>query len=232
MTTKPVLVVPSLLLLPGLDGTADTNAPFLEALGDRLHSVSLTFSEAPSLSRADLARTVLADWPASRPIVIVGQSFSTAVAVAIAAERPPGLAGVVLVTPSFAASPRWPLRYLAPFLPPLRPPRPALRWLLLGERGRAADLLAGAVERASPRVVRDRLREYLTDPTADDPAGLEVPVLAIRAAHDRLLWARPSPTNPGVEWVTLKAPHLVLAAAPAAAAAVIVEFANRVSQPH
>lgn len=222
---------PALLMLPGLDGLGTTSGPFLEHLGNQLRAVRVSYPDRPHLSRIELANYVLARWPADGPVIVLGESFSTAVAVGVAAARPPRLAGVVLVTPAFAARPRWlprtAVRLYPRWAPVVSPPAFALRWLLLGGSADATEL-THAVGRSDPRVLLARLREYLADPAADDPAGVGVPVMAIRAGRDRLLSAGSPEPRAGLEWVTVDAPHLVLAAAPAAAAELVAGFASRV----
>jgi pimeloyl-ACP methyl ester carboxylesterase len=226
---EPDLQAPCLLILPGLDGAGGTTGPFVELLGNRVQAVRVTYPRSESPSRAELARAVLGDWPAERPVVVLGESYSTAIAVAVAAARPPRLAGLILVAPSFASPPRRLFRLFAHIVPPVHPPAAVLRWLLLGRHSAIADPLTRAVARVPARVLRARLREYLADPTADDPVAVDVPVLALRATRDRLLSAATPEDRPGVEWVTLDAPHLVLGAVPAIAADVVAAFVSKVT---
>ncbi len=219
---------PTLLMLPGLDGTGHTTDWFVECLGVRVRPVRLTYPNDRYRSRAELAQLILDDWPSEGPVVVLGESYSAAVAVAVGAARPPGLAGLVLVTPSFVAPPRQLLRFLAPFLPPLRPPPAILRWLLLNDLMAAADLLSIAVACTPSRVLRARLREYLADPSADDPFSVSVPILALLARRDRLLRPAKLQFRPGIEWISFDSPHLVLAAVPLEAADAVAKFVNRV----
>lgn len=223
---------PTLLTLPGLDGIGDTADEFVSRLGGRVRPVRVSYPARPHLSYRELARYVLDRCPPTGPVILLAESFSTAVAVAVAALRPPGLLGLVLVTPMFGTRPRLPLRTALRFYPrrapALRPPTFALRWLLLGGCPRSsAAALARCAARADPRVMLERLRYYLTEPAGDDPAGVGVPVLAIRASRDRILERAPPPRRPNVEWATVDAPHLVLAAAPATAAELVAGFVAR-----
>ncbi len=227
---------PLLVLLPGLDGFGTTSGPFVQCLGPRLRTHCVTYPPTPYLTRTELARHVLDQWPVcSEPIILLGESFSTAVAVQLALARPSQLAGLVLVTPSFANRPRWSVRTLArgypSWLPAFAPPGFALRWLLLNGRNDepAAQLLRG-VARSDSRVVLSRLKEYLGHPTADDPAEVAVPVRAIRAQRDRLLKSGTPTLRAGLEWLEADASHLVLADAPARAAEVVADFAATLSR--
>ncbi len=137
----------------------------------------------------------------------------------------------MLVTPSFAARVRWAVRLAVgahrPWLPAVRPPGPALRWLLTGGHRSAGELVMRAVREMDAGVLLARLREYVADPTADDPVEVDVPVLAVHAARDRVLAPRRIESRPSVEWVTLDAPHMAMAAAPDALADAVVRFAGR-----
>jgi pimeloyl-ACP methyl ester carboxylesterase len=142
----------------------------------------------------------------------------------------------VLVTPSFAATPRWWVRTainLHPrWLPAVRPPGFVLRRLLLnGSGGEAGAALTRAAAEADPRVLLNRLREYVNDPAADDPAEVGVPVLAVRGTRDRVLGRGAACDRPNVMWAELDAPHIALAAQPAPAADLVAAFAARVCGP-
>lgn len=219
---------PTLLMLPGLDGTGHTSDWFVECLGVRVRPVRLTYSNDRYRSRAELAQLILDNWPREERVVVLGESYSAAVAVAVGAAQPPGLAGLVLITPSFVAPPRQLLRFLAPFIPPLSPPPAILRWLLLNDHIAAAGLLSMALACTPSRVLRTRLREYLADPSADDPLAVAVPILALLARRDRLLRPATIQRRPGIEWISFDSPHLVLAAVPLEAADAVAEFVNRV----
>jgi pimeloyl-[acyl-carrier protein] methyl ester esterase len=97
---KPVTIV----LLPGMDGTGKLFAGFVAALGDAARPVVVAYptdSQLDYRQLIDVARTFL---PLGEPFVLLGESFSGPIAIALAAERPAGLFALVLCC-SFAPNP-------------------------------------------------------------------------------------------------------------------------------
>lgn len=224
-----------LVLLPGLDGTGVMFEPFLKAAGD-FEARVVRYPEALVSYAACLhhARTLL---PRDRPYVLLGESFSGPVALALAAERPEGLVALVLCG-TFARNPRPGLAWTAPLLgllPPMRLPLGAIRFLLLGRW--ATGPLMDLVRRVLPAVPKATLRDRLLAVIAVDQTPLlsriHVPALALVAAHDRLVPAaatRHLRTHlRGLDIATLQGPHWLLQTRPDAAAQALRDFLGRIA---
>lgn len=177
----------TLVLLPGMDGSGELFAPFVEALGPEVPVVVVRYPGDRALGYADLAAIAQAAVPAG-PHVILGESFSGPIVAMLAASAPPGLKGIVLCC-SFVRSPRpllGHLRFLLPVLP--------MRWMPLGLLGRvlmgrwwSAPLqarLAGVMASLAPRVLRARLRAVLTVDAAGALAARRFPLLYLQASED------------------------------------------------
>jgi len=93
-----------ILILPGMDGTGDLLLDFLHALPSQMHKKIAIYPKDRVLSQDDLAKLVRSICEDFEPEVILAESFSTALAIRIAAERPKNLKGLVLCV-GFAASP-------------------------------------------------------------------------------------------------------------------------------
>ncbi|MFN7958338.1 MAG: alpha/beta hydrolase [Holophagaceae bacterium] len=213
---------PLLVLLPGMDGTGRMFEPFLAAAAGFETRV---VRYPPELTRYEdctaFARTQL---PSGRPFLLLGESFSGPVALALAAERPAGLAGVVLVS-SFARNPRpewlW-LRPLLRLLPPLQLPLPLLRRLLLGKG--APQALVQLTTAMLPHFPTAAMKGRTLAVAAVDHTALlgriEVPLLALCASHDRLVpkaataWIRAHRAQ--LDIATLRGPHWILQTRPEA----------------
>jgi pimeloyl-ACP methyl ester carboxylesterase len=162
----------------------------------------------------------------------VAESFSGPVAVRLAAERPPGLVGVVLVatfvTPPVGRLTRWGARVLAPVAFRLRPPLRALRIWLTGGDAALARQVRDAVGTVRPAVLRARLRAVLQVDVRSALAACPVRVLYLRGVRDRLVPRRSGAEvavhAPRIRVADLDAPHLVLQSAPAAALAAIRDW--------
>jgi len=226
--------LPLLVLLPGLDGTGlmfEPLLPFLEGLEPlvlRYPAELTSYAECLAFARAQL--------PADRPFLLLGESFSGPVAIALAAEAPAGLRGLVLCG-SFARNPRPALAWTAPFLralPPARLPPLLLRFLLFGKWHTPA--LTGLARTMFPQAPAATLKARLLAVLALDHTALlariRVPVLALCASRDRLVpraairWLRAH--LPGLETLTLEGPHWLLQARPQACAQALRDFAGRI----
>ena len=224
---------PLLVLLPGMDGTGIMFEPFVQAAASfetRVvgYPAALTaYAECIAFARTQL--------PVDRPFLLLGESFSGPVAIALAAEHPEGLRGLVLSS-TFARNPRPNLTWLAPLLrllPPMRLPMPWLRRLLLG--GQASESLNRLVGTMLPQVPTATLKHRLLAVGAVDftalLAQIRVPVLALCASQDRLVpkaataWVRAHRHQ--LDTVTLCGPHWLLQTRPEACAQAIQGFVDR-----
>jgi pimeloyl-[acyl-carrier protein] methyl ester esterase len=229
-----------LLLLPGMDGTGRLFAPLLPHLPATLAPRIVTYPFDQPLDYADLLALVSAQLPAG-PFVVLGESFSGPLALRLAAARPPGLAGAILVA-SFVAPPlpwlpRWAHRLASPAMFNSLGRRLGGRVLGTGEcPPGVAAAFREANAAVSPAVIAHRVRAALTvDLEPAREALADVPLLALVAARDRLLG--PASTAairhllPHADVRTIDSPHLLLQARPAEAAAAIAEFTRSLT-PH
>ncbi|MFH1469140.1 MAG: alpha/beta hydrolase [Pseudomonadota bacterium] len=234
MTVPPVNTpeahpgLPLLALLPGLDGTGRLFAPLQAALAASEQAVTVTYPEDIPLDEPALLAWVGARLPRREPFLLVAESFSGPVAMAVAASAPPNLLGLVLVA-TFAEPPRrpprWCVRLLLPWLFRLPPPAFALRWLLLGP-GAPQGLVRGlrdALRAVAPAVLAHRVRQVLATDALAALAAVKVPVLYLEGGKDRLVPARCAQRIaahlPGLERASIAAPHLLLQRTPKAALA-------------
>lgn len=212
-----------LLLLPGLDGTGRLFRPFVEALPSGLEPEVVSYPADLCLSYEELLLRIAVP---SGPFAIVGESFSGPLAIRLAAARPAGLRGLILVG-TFARQPmpRFLGKLAHPALFSLRPPEAALRALLTDSCVRD---VADAIASVRPEVLAHRIREVLAVDVARELAAVDVPILTLAGRRDRLV--RPAPLRADATHVVLDAPHLVLQSRPREAAAAIVEWISRSSR--
>lgn len=228
---------PRFLLLPGLDGTGDLFEPLEGALGGEVPSTVVRYASPPLMRYAECQAAVMAQLPRDGPCVLLGESFSGPVAVAIAASQPPGLCGLVLCA-SFIASPRRALRWfrsLIRFMPLHAAPQWAGNFVLCGRFGDAAlrQRIAQTTAGVPQHVLRTRLHEVALVDASEDLQRVTVPILYLRATHDRLVprssAERIARLSPLVTIVDIEAPHMLLQCAPRECAQVVSSFANECS---
>ena len=224
----------NLILLPGMDGTGELFAEIVRELPGWLWPRVVRYPRDKKLSLGELQSIALDAIPAGKPFVLLGDSFSSLVAVRISAERPEDLRAVVICA-GFVSSPVTGLRrrlacLMAPLSFHVKAPGIAVKRYLLG-RSSSASLVKrvqAATVSVAGRVMRHRLRMILA---CNEDAALEkvvVPVLYVQAAGDRLVAAsafeRIQKIQPGAVLVRIDGPHLILQTKPREAVGAITAF--------
>lgn len=229
----------TLVMLPGMDGTGTLFSGFAAAIGQRLKTVAIRYPVGEILSYAQLAGVARAAIPPDGPYVLLGESFSGPVAMALAATSPGRLKGLVLCC-TFASNPRpWmaaPVKALWRHLP--LPPMPLLSAALMG--GFSTPELRAALEKAialvEPAVLRSRLAQVMEADARAQLRDVRVPVLQLRAAKDRLVTIACAHEIqrlcPKALTLSLPGPHFLLQALPAECAAAVQGFVDRVHRIH
>ncbi len=226
---------PTLVLLPGMDGTGALFGPLLDVIGDAVPTLVVSYPVDRVMSYEELTLLVLDQLPATRKYLVVAESFSGPIAIRLAASPPPGLIGVVL-SATFASNPTgFPpriVRAFASLLVRLRPPRLFVRWRLLrrGASKSLTDFVLRTIQRVDHRVFASRLIEVATVDVRSDRAQTQVPILWMHATRDKLLrgwrWSAEGGA-PGMERaVFLEGPHLLLQSCSAEAWDEIEAFAT------
>jgi pimeloyl-ACP methyl ester carboxylesterase len=223
-----------LVLLPGMDGTGELFADFVEALPDAFDGRVVRYPCGEILSYNELRTLVQSAAPAAEPFVLVAESFSSPLAVQFAALNPPNLKALIICA-GFVTSPaegwrRLAASLLAPVLFRLPLPRICAKYFLLGTNPPEALLTAvrSALSAVRPTVLSARLRAILACDARAALARINVPILYLQAAHDRLVPASAleeiQRINPRTAVVKIPGPHLLLQCEPEKATASIAVF--------
>lgn len=215
-----------------MDGGGALFAAFLDALGDSIRPVVISYPADVPLDYLGLTAFVRERLPRDQPYFLLGESFSGPVAIALAAEAPPGLQGLIL-TCTFARNPVPLLRMgrpLIPMLPVSHHAAPLLYSFMLGPRAPVSlrrDLRT-ALAAVTPAAVKTRMRAVLDVDYSSCLGKIRVPVLYLQAARDRIV-SKASLQHmrliqPGMKAVTIDGPHLLLQAMPVASAQAVCDF--------
>ena len=146
-----------LVLLPGLDGTGELFAAFIDALGGFATQI-VSYPPDRAMTYAEYESFVRAKLPADEDFVLLAESFSGPIGISIAAAAPPRLKGLILCG-TFASNPLpvfGPFAKLVGAAPAFRVP-PAL----------VAPLLYAG--RATPGVAARARAGHVASHTGDDP---------------------------------------------------------------
>jgi pimeloyl-ACP methyl ester carboxylesterase len=227
----------TMLLLPGLEGSGELFARLIEELGPGFNSRIVTYPHA-CRSYGEAGSVVRELLPGRRPLIMVAESFSTPLAVQIAAEAPNEIDGLVLCN-GFVSNPLsnseslWALM-TAPWF--LRFPLTSIaaRTFLVGPD--ATDGLVAQVRHAVGPVPADvlcaRLRAVLGCDARDALRRIRVPILCVQSTRDRLIGEMASREilriKPDVAVERIDGPHLLLQREPRRCAEIIQAFVDRV----
>ena len=97
-------MMPQLVILPGLDGTGARITPFLREMERTVQVRVLEYPPDQPLGYAELESLVRQGLPQGERYVLLAESFSGPIAIRVAADPPPDLAGVILCG-TFARNP-------------------------------------------------------------------------------------------------------------------------------
>ena len=231
--------MPTLVLLPGLDGTGDFFQPLLEALGEGVRTHVVRYPVAGAYDYATCQQLVRAELPTDGPYVLLGESFSGPVAISLAAQAPPGLAGVILCC-TFAGNPRPRLAFIRPLLPflPFHGTGSSLRlsrFLVLGRwiTPPIRELHQRILASVPAKTMRSRIEAVADCDVREALASIRLPIMCLVARHDRLIPKAAArlirQQAPAATLVEIDAPHCLLQCEARQAAAKIREFLHELS---
>ena len=214
---------PTLILLPGMHGTADLFGPFLDVLPSHVPRKIVAYPTDRVMTYDQLVRLVEDQThDVHGDLVPVAESFSGPVAVRFAAANPQRVRAVVLsgsyVRPPWPAWVRWFIR-----APIFRLPIPDLliRFLVIGSTvsDEYVDVIRQAIRQPTCTVLAARARETLSADSTPHLRRCRAPVLALQGHQDHLvlpsLGHRLRADHPGkVRLHKMNGPHLLLQASP------------------
>jgi pimeloyl-[acyl-carrier protein] methyl ester esterase len=227
-----------LILLPGMDGSGKLFGPLIERVGTEFDVEVIPYPTDQSLSYSELRHLVQAVLPTAEPFVLMAESFSSPLAIQCAAQRPQNLKAVILCV-GFVSSPvrgwrRFLYSRMAPILLKRTLPNFAIRFFLAGTNATPTLLteIRSVISLVKPEVLVHRLRSVLTCDARTDLSRIDVPILYLQAAHDRLVGQSClgviRRANPGVIVEKIEGPHLLLRLEPVRVAEAVKAFIDRI----
>jgi pimeloyl-ACP methyl ester carboxylesterase len=218
-------MLPKLILLPGLHGTGDLFKPLLAVIPLQVGTRVIEHPTDRICGYEALYQLLGQQLRDEQDMVLVGESFSGALALQFAAAHPSRVRAVVLCA-SFVAPPvPRVLCYLATPLALLGVPIPsvAVRVFLSGHgapRGVVRELKR-TVRLVEPRVLAHRVRSAAWIDAADVLKRCPVPILCLAGTRDRLIGRRSIKkiriARPDVTIKMIDGPHLLLQTNPSEA---------------
>lgn len=222
----------NLVLLPGMDGSGELRAEFVAAMRPSANPIVVTYPHDRPWGYAELETFVYRQLPTDRPFVLLAESFSGPIAISIAARHPVGLAALVLACTFVKFPIRIPKRIarLAIHAPIGALGAAIAARMVLGRFSRpdTRTRIQQTVSTVSATVLRRRLRAIIDVDVAQQMGQVKVPVLYLRARHDRLVprWSSaeiPRLCPPAV-LAEIDGPHFLLLCKPAECADAVRTF--------
>jgi pimeloyl-ACP methyl ester carboxylesterase len=223
----------TLVMLPGLDGTGMLFTPLLREFPEGVEPVIISYPVDRVLSYSQLVSYVENMIPDGRKVVILAESFSGPVSIALAVSGRIKLSGLILCS-TFIRNPRPFLTRLFSMLPLFSImgswfPGFLIRAALLG--GDASDELIGAfrsaVKSVKPAVLSQRFKEISCVNMSDPLKGIAVPVCVIKGSYDMLVPEAALPVPEEAELHVIEGPHLLLQARAKESAGIIRGFLEK-----
>jgi pimeloyl-ACP methyl ester carboxylesterase len=226
----------TIVLLPGMDGTGKMFGSLVHALRDEFKILVVPYPDQQPLGYDELTDYVRTQLPNNEQFILLAESFSGPIGLAIAASKPPGLSGLILCC-TFASNPipwsrhfrglilRFPISlHLLGMMSPL----------LLGEY--STTPLRRELQEALTGVSKEVLRARLSVVLAVDYSGYamlnRLPTLYLQATKDRVVPGSAAlllkNLIPQMEVHKINGPHLLLQAVPSDAAVIIQSFVRRI----
>ena len=230
----------SLILLPGMDGTGELFTPFIQALQANakyvnIKTVVVSYPPNEILNYAQLTKLASAHILKNQPYILLGESFSGPIAIALATEAGSQLKGLIL-TSTFSRNPRpqlSKLSFMLPTLPINALTIPIVNKFLMANfsNENVAKLLLSSIQKVSPTVLRARLDAVISVDYTEKLRNINVPILVLQGKSDYLV---PSAAGKyiaeqakNVELIALDTPHLLLQIAPNEAAVTALAFIEK-----
>ena len=228
------IVLPHLILMPGLYGTGELFEPFSAILPAGVATTTISYPADAGLNFSELVAGVLRSLPRDKKYVLIAESFSGPIALRVASAAPAGLSAVVLST-TFIKAPVSGLlgflkRRLGAVLFRASPREFALRYFLLGREAphglvtKTADI----VRALSPQVMASRADMALDMDVEDDLRRSQYPILYLRGTRDHLIRKRTADEmlliKPAMRLRNIDGPHCLLQVKPIECWQAINEF--------
>lgn len=223
---------PTLLLLPGFDGTGNLFGSLSAALNNEFDCVPVCYQDHADLAGYDAA--VQATCPLDRPVLLLAESFSGPIGLRFLANAPDNLIGGIF-SATFAKPPLALIISLAEKLRLASFTIPAvseqiLRWFCLNGVNDIALIreITAVVRDVSGPTVQSRLAALTQMDATSALADIDRPIMTIAAKNDRVIRPRYMHAirqcTAHRRHATIDGPHLLLQARATAVAVTVREF--------
>lgn len=223
-----------LVILPGIDGTAEVRSALLRRLRRDREVTLIEYAAATPADYHKLYDFLLPKMPDGK-FVVLGESYSGPIATLIASRMKERVAGLILavtfVTPPLPA----PFRAITRWLGTGFLPHAVTDWILMNsEKGPVRDAMHSAIETVPDAAITARALAALSVDARGALASVACPVLALEAKRDRLILGHCSraiaESAPRRYHVLIDGPHMILETNVEESAQVIERFCKMMDE--
>lgn len=225
----------TLVLLPGLNGTAGLFEPLMESAREHFSLLPVSYPTTKPNSYSELTSYVLAEIEkVEGEFVLVGESFSGPIALFVAEKKPPGLRGVVLVA-TFVTAPNYSVGKYLPWgvgftlAKPIYKVHLALsRDFRAGKKYSIMSSISRELQKIPPHVLKFRIQEIFTVDATKALRNCEYPLVYFRGLKDLVVpkknLKKILSLKPSVKVVEFNTQHFLLQSKPEQAVAELKIF--------
>ena len=184
---------PTLVLLPGFDGTGRLFSPLHKQLSEGINTIVLSYSNDKPMTYSELCYSLKDEMP-NTPFVLLGESFGGPLAILLSQRSNENLKGIILCA-TFVKNPQVLITKLVrPFLKPkhLRKETPSWYIKTLLTNGISDKKLIYNIQAATreltPEIYFTRLKEIAEVNVTNILENCELPILYLRASRDQLVY--------------------------------------------
>ncbi len=230
---------PTLVLLPGFDGTGRLFSPLHKELSNDINTIVLSYPSDKPMTYSELCYSLKDELP-DTSYVLLGESFGGPLAMMLSKYADENLKGIILCV-SFVRNPQVLLsRLIRPFIKPkhLQKETPAWHIRTMLMNGVSDSTLIRNIQAATAELTREvyfyRLREIADVDVTHILGKCELPILYLRAKNDRLVYESSMKLvekfGKNVTVEIFDAPHMLLQTQPKLAAQSIQKFMKHIKE--
>lgn len=225
----------TLVLLPGLNGTAGLFDPLLSVIADGCEWMVIDYPTHEVKSYAELTEFVLDRISSIHgAFILLGESFSGPIAIMLSAKNIPGHIGTILVA-SFASAPYFSVTKYLPWGVIYRLARPLYFLRIKLSKAKNASLLSAAsveMQKVEPNVLAARTRAALSIDVTGELKTIKIPMIYFRANYDFIvpIWNMKKiiALKPDIKIIYFDTQHFLLQSVPHAAWKSISKFIHEI----
>jgi len=177
----------TLILLPGLNGTAGLFKPLLDSVQDHFVVLPVSYPTQQEMSYQELTAFVCSEIESVKGnFIILGESFSGPISLFVAEKKPQGLLGVILVA-TFIRAPNFRVGRFLPWTLGFTLTKPLYKLRLLLSKKNSQSLIAAIsteMQKTTPQVLASRIQAIFAVNATDSLRKCKIPVVYFRGTRD------------------------------------------------